>query len=77
MTEACLLLPMETSSHSQLILFNLYIRYLSVQVLHSNLLQYADDSSLIYIKAVPSKDHTIVVDEMKTDELLVRSNVEY
>ena len=43
-------------------LFNLYIRHLSAQVLHCDLLQYANDSSLI--KVVPSKvDRNTAVDE--------------
>ena len=71
MTGACLLLLMETSGHSQQesmwspLWFNLYIRHLSAQVLHCDLLQYTDDVSLI--KVVPSKDNrTIAADEMNT-----------
>ena len=48
------------------ILFNLYIRHFSAQVLDCDLLQYADDSTLI--KVVPSKDdRAAAADEMNTD----------
>ena len=48
------------------LLFNLYIRHLSDQVLHCDLFQYADDSSLM--KVIPSKDNrTIVADELNAD----------
>ena len=47
-------------------MFNLYIRHLSVQVLHCDLFQYADDSSLI--KVTPLKDdRTIAADEINAD----------
>ena len=39
------------------ILFNLYTRHLSAQVLHCDLFSYADDSTLI--KVIPSKDDRI------------------
>ena len=44
------------------ILFNLYIRHISIQVLHCDLFQYADDSTLI--KVIPLKD---AADEMSAD----------
>ena len=48
------------------LLFNLYIRHLPDQVLHCDLFQYADDSSLM--KVIPSKDdRTAAADELNAD----------
>ena len=48
------------------LLFNLYIRHLPDQILHCDLFQYADDSSLM--KVIPSKDdRTSAADELNAD----------
>ena len=52
-----------------------YIHHLLAQVLHCDLLQYADDSTLV--KVMPSKDNrTAAADELGQD-LLVGLDVEY
>ena len=43
------------------ILFNLYIQHLTKQVLHCDLFEYADDSSLV--KVIKSKEDQIAVTE--------------